>query len=406
MRIGYILLMMLMLANVAYGSYCFVTVYRDAPSGSHDYTAVSDFFEAMETVRTHYIHPEDATIPVLVENALSGMTEGLDPFSHYDPPSLVDYRRRLAADELCGIGIDFDLTEKGMEILAVSSNGSAEKSGVTAGDIILAINDFQLNDIDIQRCRELLIGDRNSVVNLTLLSATGKTRDVSIVRTTTVVDDIFGPYVSDSDVMVIRIGRIDGRSSSRLRRALETVREKRACGLVLDLRSSPGGNFKESVRMANMFLKPGIPIVSLTRNDENTPEIFSSDSEGYKETGLPLALLVDGRTASSSEIFSAALKGQKRALVFGETTYGKWVAQESFFLKNGGAVNISVASTNYFENEGGLTPDVVMPVSVADAKKILRQRIRHPGVVYPQTVDAVKDSTLEAAISHLTKASR
>ena len=102
----------------------------------------------------------------------------------------------------------------------------------------------------------------------------------------------------------------------------------------------------------------------------------------------------------------AALKGQKRALVFGEKTYGKWVAQESFFLKNGGAVNISVVSTNYFENEGGLTPDVMVPVPAADAKKVLRQRIRFPGTTYPQTSDAVMDSSLATALSHLTKANQ
>ncbi len=301
----------------------------------------------------------------IASKSLAAAVEALDdPFSRYiDPDTKADFDASTSG-QFEGVGMNVKEIKRGLRVLNVFEEGPAAKAGIKAGDEIVAVNGKPLRGTSSQDSTTQIKGPAGTMVKLTIVSG-GKRRDLDVERAAVSVP------VSEK-----RMEKTDGRKIGYVTLAqftsgahgyvLSNIRDlldAGAEGIVFDLRHNGGGLLEEGVLTASVFIPDGL-IVS-TRGRSRPERRFNASGESI-DTDIPVAVLVDGGTASASEIVTGALQDRDRATVVGTQTFGKGVFQEIEDLPNGGALDITVGE--YFTPDGrnlgprdgkrGLTPDV------------------------------------------------
>lgn len=394
------------LVNLLYGFTVYIGESSKSPPDTEGYASFRCLMRTAQLIQKNYIDFKKSRPSILLENATAGMIAGLDPYSHYSPPEVMSYTRKLYAAEICGIGAELTKTDDGLEVLVTLENSSAQFAGIKDGDIITKINGVPIQNTDLSRCRDMLIGEKGTVVEVTLRSADGKIKNLPVVRGAAMNEDLFGPYRIDSRIALIRLGHIVQGTATVFQRALEELKQTQCTKLIIDLRGSPGGELSETVKIAGMFLSENTPVVSLYERYQTYPVKYVAEAGGYKDTACQLAVLVDPLTASCAEILTAAIKDNGRGVVIGEPTYGKGLAQKEFSLPNGGAMTLTIAdyltAGGYSVSRRGVEPTFYIPVNPADYAKLVRQRIRYPGEIRPADTDSIEDTVLRRACQYLT----
>lgn len=316
--------------------------------------------------------------PEEVQNAaIQGLIRSLDDRNtSYLTPEDMKYSADNSDGNYEGIGASVDSDGEYVIIIAPFDGSPALAAGIQAGDKILKVDGIDAIGWTVQEGVDLIRGPAGTTVILTVQHPDGSVEDISIVRgeipLLTVSRAPSGIAFKDrsgnlvTDLAYIRIARINPNTPQEVRDAVSAAEEKAVKGIIFDVRSNPGGLLTETVEITDMFLDKGIIYSALYRDGTN---VVKKASNGVI-TNLPIIVLQDSYSASGAELFAAGLKENDRAIIMGETSYGKGSVNNAFPLSNGGALYTTIArwftpDGNLIEKEG-IDPDVEVSLTLED----------------------------------------
>lgn len=354
----------------ALGAACAVAVTAQAatPRPGKRFAALDTFGQVLATIERSYVERVDERR--LVWGAAKGMVRALDPHSEFLTPEELAQLREDTQGEFGGVGMVLDPATTGLLVREVFPDTPAARGGCKAGDLILAVDGHTVSSIDdaISRLR----GKPGTKVTLRL-ERDRAVREVELVRELIKVRAVTAREL-DGGVLYLRLAQFQERAAADLTAAVAAYEQAHGAprGLVLDLRGNPGGLLAEAVDVSDLFLDDGV-IVS-TRGRGGAELDSSSASRGDIVHGAPIVVLVDGSTASASEIVAGALKDHGRARLVGVRSYGKGSVQTIFSFADGSGMKLTVA--RYYTPSGrciqelGILPDVeILPVDAAALAK-------------------------------------
>ncbi|MDQ7052192.1 MAG: S41 family peptidase [candidate division KSB1 bacterium] len=295
----------------------------------------------IDTIQRSYV--EERSLEELMEGAIHGMLERLDPHTNYLPPDNFQ-RWNKAFEGFTGIGIYFSMVAGWPMITGFVENSPAEKSTLQSGDIIEAIDGHSTRGMTRVEIEEALMGTPFDAIELTVLRRQDKIRRqrVRIARSHLNINSIDGAYMLTDGVGYISLTRFTGMTASELDEALEILTQKGMRALVLDLRDNGGGYLSAAVAVADRFLPKGTLIVfSKGRLERSFQEYRANGTFPYEK--LPVVVLLNHGTASAAEIVAGALQDWDRALIVGTTSFGKGLVQSQYRFSDGSALLVTTA---------------------------------------------------------------
>lgn len=334
------------------------------------FDALNTFVDVFDAIKRNYVEVVDNRS--LMESAIRGMLTRLDPHSSY--MNNEEYQAFLQESEgqYAGIGVVLDIKAGSIRIVSAIEGSPAAKAGIQSGDIITQVNGQNVSDLNLSETTKLLDGEVGTTVNLTImrneaLQQLTLTRD--IIQTNSVSSKMLAP-----DYAYLRITQFQDDTADALTKEIESLRVKyQIKGVVLDLRDNPGGILEAAIETTDLFLDEG-EIVSIRGRNEQIIDSYEAE-KGDILNGAPIVVMVNSGTASAAEILAGALQDKKRALIVGQTTFGKGSVQTVSPLFHGGAIKLTTA--RYYTPSGnsiqatGITPQVQLsPLNVDKIKQI------------------------------------
>ncbi len=351
-------------------------INKNDPTGSVDFAA---FWKAWNTINEKFIPSNNATNTERVSDqarvygAIQGMTASLkDPYTVFFPPVESKTFNEQISGQIEGVGMEVGVKDEILTVIAPIKGAPAYLAGVKPGDKILKIDDTVTNSLNTESAVKLIRGKKGTTVKLTLFREGVKEPfEISVVR-----DVINMPTVDTEtigDVFVIRLYSFSAISPGLFRNALREFIETGKTKLVLDLRGNPGGYLEAAQDMASWFLPTGEVIVKEDFKDTNNNQVFRSKGYDLFDDRLKFAILIDGGSASASEILAGALREHGVATLVGTQSFGKGSVQELVNITDDTSLKVTIArwltpKGNSISN-GGLTPDVVVKLDEEAYKK-------------------------------------
>lgn len=352
-------------------------------SGSRVYAAAGDVTDEqtlkeeldfmaklMEALRR--IYKDEVSYETLVNGAYQGMFEALgDPYSvYYDTKEESDALEEQLSGEFDGVGLSLTLSSGLCTVVTPVAGSPAEAAGLKQGDIITAVDGKSLSGMTLSECVALIRGTAGTKVRLTVRRGT-TTMEFTVTRERIRKESVTWKML-ENNVAYVQITQFDNDSDAEFRRTLSAIKEQGAKSMILDLRNNPGGYVNAATDIVNMLIpEKGKIIMGMNRQGENLQTVETTGRG--KNFDLPLVVLVNGGSASASEIVAGALQDLDAATLVGAATYGKGIAQTVTGLKNGGTMKVS---TYYFTtpkgnriHEIGISPDVYVVNSVSEDQK-------------------------------------
>ena len=341
-----------------------VFVGSSARAASSDiYQQLNLFGEVFERVRADYVEKPDDN--KLVQSAINGMLAGLDPHSSFmDPSSLRDLQVQTRG-EFGGIGIEVSMEDGLVKVVAPIDDTPAAKAGLMANDIITKLDNEQVHGLTLNQAIEKMRGPVKTKMKLTIIrKGQDKPVEVTIVRDVIRVKSVRSHSEGD-DVGYIRITQFNEQTTEGLKKAISDLNGQLGAdkikGFVIDLRNNPGGLLDQAISVSDAFLDKGEIVSTRGRNAEETQRFNARPGDLTK--GKPVIVLINGGSASASEIVAGALQDHKRATLVGTRSFGKGSVQTIIPLGTGnGALRLTTA--RYFTPSGrfiqakGITPDI------------------------------------------------
>ena len=331
-------------------------------------SAATDFGlirEAWDTIHQNYVGRDELDDRALIYGAIDGMTQAVGDTGHTDfmTPEQRAERNESLSGSYVGIGVRIDATDEGLpRVVDVFAESPAEKAGLQPGDVIVKVDDHVTTDATIDEVATWVRGEAGTTVTVVVRAdGTGPERTYDIVRADVPLQPVSWAMVPGSTTALIRLDQFSNGAADDMVQALTDAQAAGATAVVLDLRGNPGGYVNEAVGIASQFLREGVVYVERNAAGEETSHDVTPDGVAYD---LPLVVLVDGNTASSSEILSGALQDAGRARVVGETTYGTGTVLGEFVLSDGSALRIG--TVEWLTPSGrriwheGIAPDVTV----------------------------------------------
>jgi carboxyl-terminal processing protease len=356
--------------------------------------------EAWDVLHSKYVGADELSDKELIYGAINGMTEAVGDTGHtsFLTPEERATRSNDLSGQYVGIGVRIDTAEDGLPlVIGVFPDSPAEKAGLEVGDEIVAVDGKPTTGHTIEDVVTWVRGEAGSSVKVTVRPGpTGEEREVSMIRAAVAVDPVSWTLVPGTRTALIRLDQFSTGAADDLKRALGQAREAGADRLILDLRGNPGGYVNEADAVASQFLKSGTVFVERAADGHETTHPVAP---GGVATDLPLIVLVDGGTASSSEIVSGAIQDAGRAQIVGIKTFGTGTVLGEFLLTDGSALR--VGTVEWLTPNGrriwheGIAPDVV----VERASDVAPLDPESVGKLTPAEVDAIKDPQLARALS-------
>jgi carboxyl-terminal processing protease len=338
------------------------------------YRQLNLFGDVFERVRADYVEkPEDSK---LVESAINGMLAGLDPHSSYmDPKSFRDMQVQTRG-EFGGLGIEVTMEDGLIKVVAPIDDTPAQKAGVMANDLITKLDDEQVQGLTLNQAVEKMRGPINTKIKLTIVrKGQDKPVEVSITRDVIRVRSVRS-RIEGEDVGYIRLSQFNEQTTEGLKKAISDIGAKlsgdKLKGYVIDMRNNPGGLLDQAISVSDAFLQKGEVVSTRGRQAEETQR-FNARA-GDLTSNKPIIVLINGGSASASEIVAGALQDHRRATVIGSRSFGKGSVQTIIPLGSGnGALRLTTA--RYFTPSGrsiqakGITPDIEVLQDVPDELK-------------------------------------
>lgn len=322
--------------------------------------------------------------------AASAMVEALgDRWSHYQTAEEYALYQDAMSNSYVGVGITISVREdeQGLDILEVTPNGPAQEAGVQAGDQLVAVDGTDIRGMTLAEVGDLIKGKEGTSVVLTLIRGEGEV-ELSVKRKR-IESVVATGFLLEDKVGLITIANFDDRCAQETIEVIETLRSQGAEALIFDVRNNPGGYKREMVELLDYLLPEG-PLFR-TEDYRGREEVDTSDE---KCLDIPMAVIVNLHSYSASEFFAAALSEYDAAVTVGEKTFGKGYFQNTYALKDGSAVTLSIGK--YYTPKGvslagvGLTPDVEVPLSEEEFTALLSGEL-----------PAAEDPQIQAALNAL-----
>jgi carboxyl-terminal processing protease len=319
-------------------------------SAGSPYGPYDTFTRVLRFVKDNYVEEVDDT--KLMDGAIVGMLERLDPHSTYLDADRNKKMQERNRGNFEGIGISFAIVDGNLTVVSPIEGTPSWRLGLRPGDIITKIDGGSARGIKEDEVFDKLRGPRGSSVHITLVRQGEKEPlEYDIVREQIPIFSVPYAFMLRPEVGYVRMIRFSATTSDELAKTLQKLREQGMKKLVLDLRGNAGGYLNEAIAVSDKFLPAGKKIVYTVGRLPDSNEEYSSTGRG-DETGCPLVVMVDHGSASASEIVSGAMQDWDRGLVVGETTFGKGLVQRQYQLPNSGALLLTVA--RYFTPSGRL----------------------------------------------------
>ncbi len=329
------------------------------------------FVNILEQLKQSYVEPVDDA--QLIQNAIKGMLNELDPHSTFYTKEEYESVQQLTTGSFAGLGVEVTADNGLIRVIAPIDDTPAERAGIKAGDLIIKIDETPVQAVDINRAIEMLRGDVGTDVTLTLI----RNADNSPITVTITRDKIKTKSVKhellNEQFGYIRLSQFQEKSSQEVQEALnELADEAKGAGevlqgLILDLRNNPGGLLDEGVNISDLFLNSGLIVYTQGQSEESRYNLLAT--EGDILEGAPMIVLINSGSASASEIVAGALQDHGRALIVGEQSFGKGSVQTVIDLPDG--KGLKYTSARYYTPNGrsiqgeGIKPDVTLaPLSV------------------------------------------
>ncbi|MGE7370560.1 S41 family peptidase [Neorhizobium sp. NPDC001467] len=330
-------------------------------AGSSTYRELSVFGDVFERVRAQYVTPPDEE--KLVENAINGMLTSLDPHSSFMNAKDADDMRTQTRGEFGGLGIEVTMENELVKVITPIDDTPAAKAGVLAGDFISEIDGTPVRGLKLEDAVEKMRGPINTPIKLTIVrQGADKPLEITVVRDTIAVQAVKSRV--EGDVGYVRVISFTEKTYEGLEKAIKKIKADvpadKLKGYVLDLRLNPGGLLDQAINVSDAFLERGEVVSTRGRNAEETRRFNAS--AGDLTDGKPVVVLVNGGSASASEIVAGALQDLKRATVVGTRSFGKGSVQTIIPLGDAGALRLTTAL--YYTPSGksiqgtGIEPDI------------------------------------------------
>jgi carboxyl-terminal processing protease len=345
-----------------------------AAAGADTYSQLNLFGEVFERVKTDYVEkPDDAK---LVEGAINGMISSLDPHSRYMNDSAWREMQETTHGEFGGLGIEVTMEDGLIKVVAPMDDTPAAKAGILSGDLITQIDDEAVQGLTLEQAVNKMKGPINTKTRLTIIRK-GKDDpiDVSIVREIIRVRPV-SYHVDGGTIGYIRISSFNEQTSDELKSAINDISKQvpsaSLAGYVVDLRNNPGGLLDQAVSVSSAFMARGEVVSTRGRTPEETQRFTARGGDLIK--GKPLVVLINGGSASASEIVAGALHDHKRATLIGTRSFGKGSVQTIIPLGSGNGA-LALTTARYFTPSGrsiqakGVAPDIEVLQDVPDEFK-------------------------------------
>jgi carboxyl-terminal processing protease len=332
------------------------------------------FGDVFEKIRTDYVEkPDEAK---LIEAAINGMLASLDPHSSYMDAKAYRDMQVQTKGEFGGLGIEVTEEDGNIKVVTPIDDTPASKAGILSGDIIVGIDDDNVVGLTLDQAVDKMRGPVNSPIKLKIVRGAAKeAKDFTIVRDVIKVQSVRS-HVEDGDIGYIRITQFTEQTAEGLKSAMEKfhadIPADKFKGYILDLRNNPGGLLDQSIEVVNAFIDKG-EIVSTRGRNPDDAQRFNARPGADLSGGKPVVVLINGGSASASEIVSGALQDHKRATLIGTRSFGKGSVQTIMPLGENGALRLTTA--RYYTPSGrsiqakGIEPDVEILEDVPDDMK-------------------------------------
>lgn len=341
------------------------TQRRCDAQGGKDYEYIGLFTDVMSIVKKSYVEEVDSK--KLIYGAINGMLAALDPHSSFMSPDTFKEMKVETKGAFGGLGIEISMKEGILTVISPIEDTPAQRAGIKAGDQILRIDERFTKDMSITDSVKRMRGPKGSKVILTIMrDGFERPKEFTLVRDIIQVKSVKSRML-DNGYGYIRVAQFQERSDEDVAKALKALVEenkgKQLSGLVLDLRNDPGGLLDQAVRISDHFIESGKLIVYTEGRDKESRMQFTASSR-VKEPGYPIVVLINGGSASASEIVAGALQDHQRAIVMGTQSFGKGSVQTIIPLADESGLRLTTA--RYYTPKGrsiqakGITPDIVV----------------------------------------------
>jgi carboxyl-terminal processing protease len=344
-------------------------------TAAETYRQLQVFGEVYETVRSHYVDKPDDT--KLIASSINGMLSGLDPHSSYMDASNFRDMQVETKGEFGGLGMEVTMEDGQVKVVTPIDDTPASKAGILANDVITQLNGESIQGMSLDQAIEKMRGPVNTTVKLTILrKGQDKPVEISITRAVIRVSSVRW-HLDGDDVGYVRLTQFTEQTTEGLQKAINDIKSKsgdKLKGYILDLRNNPGGLLDQAVSVVNDFISRGEIVSIRGREPEDMQRFQAKPDPGDLTREKPLIILINGGSASASEIVAGALQDHKRATLIGTRSFGKGSVQTIIPLSpTDGALRLTTA--RYYTPSGrsiqalGITPEIEMLQDVPDNLK-------------------------------------
>jgi len=333
------------------------------------YKKIDLFGEVLEKIKKEYVDKVDQS--KMIDSAINGALQSLDPYSAYMSPEIFESVQTDTKGEFGGLGIEISMEAGVVKVISPIDDTPAAKAGIKAGDYIVKINGEQVQGKSLMEAVKMMRGPVDSKINLTIRrKGEKKALEKTIIREIIQVKSVEAKMIKEN-IGYLRLKSFNNNSSEQLVKKINNLEKKnKPIGYILDLRNNPGGLLTQAINVTDFFLNDGEIVSTKGKKLIENRRFFAK--KGDKVKGKPLIVLINGGSASASEIVAGALKDHKRAIILGENTYGKGSVQSIIPLSDGGGIRITVSK--YYLPSGdsisevGVAPDIFIEEEGKDFK--------------------------------------
>ena len=323
------------------------------------YEKIDLFSEVLEKIQNEYVDEIDQA--EVMDSAINGVLQSLDPYSAYMNPKIFEESQTETSGEFGGLGIEVSMEAGVVKVISPIDNTPAARAGVKSGDYIVRINNEQVQGKTLMEAVNLMRGPVGTSIEITVRrKGLKKAKVFKIIREIIEIKSVVSKLV-DNKVGYLRLRAFNENSSDQLKKEISKIeKNKKLVGYILDLRNNPGGLLTQAIKISDFFLDEGEIVSTKGRKTKDNRKFFAK--KGDKINGKPLIVLINNGSASASEIVAGALQEQKRAVLLGETTFGKGSVQSIIPLRNRGAIRLTVSKyylpSGKSISEVGVLPDI------------------------------------------------
>ncbi len=323
------------------------------------YEKIDLFSEVLEKVQDEYVDEIDQT--EVMDSAINGVLQSLDPYSAYMSPKIFEEMETETSGKFGGLGIEVSMEAGVVKVITPIDDTPAARAGIKAGDYIVRINGEQVQGKTLMQAVNLMRGPIGSSIEITIRrKGLKKAKIFKIIREIIEIRSVVSKSI-DNKIGYLRLRAFNENSSNQLKKEISKLeKNNKLVGYIFDLRNNPGGLLSQAVKITDFFLNDGEIVSTRGRKSRENRKFFAKKGDRIK--GKPLIVLINNGSASASEIVAGALQDQKRAVLLGETTFGKGSVQSIIPLRNRGAIRLTISKyylpSGKSISEVGVSPDI------------------------------------------------